>query len=447
MTKELFGTDGVRGLANRSPITAELAIALGRALTRRFGSATHRSRILIGKDTRRSCYLLESAISAGICSAGGDAIWLGPIPTPAVAFLVRSMRADAGVMISASHNAFEDNGIKLFAADGYKLPDAVELDLEREILNPPGEGDLPTGAGIGRVRRLDEAIGRYVVFAKTAFPAGLNLEGLKVAIDCAHGAGYRVGPMALEELGAEVVAVGVRPNGVNINDGVGSLYPDHLGEVVRREGCDIGLCLDGDADRLIVVDERGQTVDGDQLMAINALAMIAEGKLAKNTLVATVMSNLALDHCLQAAGGQVVRTGVGDRYVVEAMRAGGYNLGGEQSGHLIFLDHSTTGDGLVAGLGLLGAMVRRGKTVSELAAVFEPLPQTQLAQAVGAKTPLEELPKVVRAIRAAEMDLKGNGRVLVRYSGTENKVRVLVEGELAERNAELARSIIEAFDF
>ncbi len=437
MTRQFFGTDGVRGLANRWPMTGEMAMALGRTLTHGLRT-THTPRILIGKDTRRSGYMLETALAAGICSAGGDALLLGPIPTPAVAFLVKSMRADAGVMISASHNAFPDNGIKLFGADGYKFDDEFELGLEHGILNPSPEAELPLGADVGRLRRLDEALGRYIVFAKTAFPAGMTLEGLRVAVDCANGAAYKVAPTALEELGAEVVAVGTSPNGANINEGVGSLYPESLGAVVREHDCHVGLCLDGDADRLIVVDERGESVDGDQLMAINALRMLDEGRLARNTLVSTVMSNLALDRCLEAAGGAVVRTQVGDRYVVGAMRHGGYNLGGEQSGHLIFLDHSTTGDGLVAGLGFLGALVQSGQTVSELAGVLQPFPQTLVNVPVREKVPLEQLPAVQTSISAAEEQLGSDGRVLVRYSGTENKARVLVEGldtELVERLA------------
>jgi phosphoglucosamine mutase len=443
MNRQFFGTDGVRGLANRWPMTGEMAMALGRTLTHGLAT-THRPRILIGKDTRRSCYMLETALASGICSAGGDALLLGPIPTPAVAFLVKSMRADAGVMISASHNAFADNGIKLFGSDGFKFDDDFEYGLEQGILNPSAEEDLPLGAGLGRLLRLDEALGRYIVFAKAAFPEGMTLEGMKVAVDCANGAAYRVAPKALEELGAEVVAVGTTPNGANINEGVGSLFPESLGAVVRQHGCDVGLCLDGDADRLIVVDEHGETVDGDQLMAINALRMLEEGRLAKNTLVSTVMSNLALDRCLESAGGKVVRTQVGDRYVVGAMRRGGFNLGGEQSGHLIFLDHSTTGDGLVAGLGFLGAMVQSGKTVSDLAGVLKPFPQTLVNVAVGRKVPLEELPQVQKEIASAEQELGTDGRVLVRYSGTENKARVLVEGQDEAQVDRLAHRIGDA---
>ncbi|MDE0882531.1 MAG: phosphoglucosamine mutase [Myxococcota bacterium] len=443
MKRQFFGTDGVRGLANRWPMTGEMAMALGRTLTHGLRT-THRPRILIGKDTRRSCYMLETALAAGICSAGGDALLLGPIPTPAVAFLVKSMRADGGVMISASHNAFADNGIKLFGSDGYKFDDAFELRLEQGILDPPLENELPVGADLGRLRRLDEALGRYIVFAKTAFPPGMTLEGLKVAVDCANGAAYKVAPTALEELGAEVIAVGTKPDGANINDGVGSMYPENLGRIVREQGCHVGLCLDGDADRLIVVDEKGNTVDGDQLMAINALRMLNEGRLAKNTLVSTVMSNLALDRCLESAGGRVLRTQVGDRYVVGAMRQGGYNLGGEQSGHLIFLDHSTTGDGLVAGLGFLGALMQSDKTVSELASVLQPFPQSLVNVPVREKLPLEELAGVQKAIRAGESELGVDGRVLVRYSGTENKARVLVEGRDSAQVQRLAEQIGEA---
>ncbi len=427
MTRELFGTDGIRGKANRFPMTGEVAMHLGRALTRRL-QGRHRPRIIIGKDTRRSCYLLESAIASGICSAGGDALLLGPMPTPAVAFLVRSMRADAGVMISASHNPYDDNGVKLFGPDGFKFSDEVELALEAEILQPPDESQWADGTAIGRTKRLDDALGRYVVFAKTAFPDGMTLDGVRVAVDCAHGAAYRVAPLALEELGAKVVPVGIAPNGININDGVGSLYPDHLANVVRENDCHIGICLDGDADRIIVVDENGVAVDGDQLMAMHAVRLIGEGRLHENTLVATVMSNLALDHCMADHGGRVLRTQVGDRYVVEAMRSGGYGLGGEQSGHVIFLSHGTTGDGLVCGLGVMGMMVREGRSVSELAKVLEPLPQVLVNVRVASKPPLDSLEQLQAQIRSVESELGTSGRVLVRYSGTERKARVMVEG-------------------
>ncbi|MFN3198053.1 MAG: phosphoglucosamine mutase [Bradymonadia bacterium] len=425
--RTLFGTDGIRGEANRHPMSAEVALRLGRAIAVRLArGSSHQPRVLIGKDTRRSCYMIEMALASGLCSAGANVMLVGPLPTPGVAFMTAGMRADAGVMISASHNAFQDNGIKIFAGDGFKLPDEVESELEALI--EAGVGDLPTGADIGRAYRIDDAHGRYAVFAKLVFPRQYTLDGMKIVVDCAHGAAYRVAPEVLSELGAEVVAMGCGPNGVNINDGVGALYPEQLAERVRAEGAQIGVALDGDADRCILVDEKGNVTDGDQILAILGLQMLADGTLTHNTVVATVMSNLGLNRALEAAGGKLERTQVGDRYVVERMRAEGYVLGGEQSGHIVSLSHTTTGDGLVSALSVLGVMVRSGKPLSELAQALVHYPQVLKSIKVARKPPLDTLPEVMKAIEAVEARYAGEGRVLVRYSGTENKARVMVEG-------------------
>lgn len=445
--RTLFGTDGIRGLANRHPMTAEVALKLGRAVAMRLArDVTHRPRVLIGKDTRLSGYMIEMAMASGLCSAGADVSLVGPLPTPGVAFLTAGMRADAGVMISASHNPFEDNGIKLFGADGFKLPDGIELELEAMIGSGVDEGVLPRGVGIGRAHRVDDAQGRYSVFAKMAFPRRLTLDGVKVVVDCAHGAAYKVAPEVLHELGADVVAVGVSPNGTNINDGAGALHPEEMAEVVKREGAAIGFALDGDADRCILVDERGVIVDGDQVMALLGRRLISEGRLAKNTVVATVMSNLGLEISLAEVGGRLERTQVGDRYVVERMRAEGYNFGGEQSGHVVMLDHTTTGDGLITGLSVLGTMMSEQRPLSELAACMTRLPQVLKSFKVARKPPLSELPEVQALIDAEEKQLAGHGRVLVRYSGTEHKARVMVEGTDQEVITAACDRICEALE-
>ncbi|MFZ9888434.1 MAG: phosphoglucosamine mutase [Myxococcota bacterium] len=436
--RKLFGTDGIRGKANEYPMTAEVALALGRALGYSIARGElgrpdklHRKRIVIGKDTRLSGYMIEQAIAAGITSMGVDVMLVGPLPTPGIAFITHSMRADAGVVVSASHNPFEDNGIKVFGHDGYKLPDDVELRLERYM-----EQDLarirPTGTEIGRATRIEDAAGRYVVFLKNVFPGDLTLDGMRIVVDCAHGAAYKVAPAVLQELGAEVVTLGVSPDGTNINAGVGSLYPIGIEHKVRELRADVGIALDGDADRVIVVDEQGDLVDGDAVMAICARELHRRGQLRRDTLVTTVMSNLGLERCLRRDGISVERTAVGDRYVVERMRDGGFNLGGEQSGHLIFLDHATTGDGMVAALALLAVMVRERRKLSELASVFERVPQELVNVRVARKVPLEELPEVQRLIAAVEGRLGADGRVLVRYSGTEMKARVMIEGPDAD---------------
>jgi phosphoglucosamine mutase len=433
--RRLFGTDGVRGVANVHPMTAEMALRLGRALAWQVRSGNHRHRIVIGKDTRLSGYMLETAIAAGICSMGVDVLLCGPLPTPGIAFITQSMRADAGVVISASHNPYQDNGIKFFDRTGFKLPDETELEIERMILGEPGNGESrefhelrPTADLIGKAKRIDDAIGRYVVFLKSLFPKDQTLDGLKVVVDCANGAAYHTAPSVFEELGAQVVALHVDPDGRNINDGCGAVHPEGMAAAVKAHGADLGIALDGDADRVIVADEQGRVVDGDAIMAIVARDLLVRGALRQETVVATVMSNVGLERSVAEVGGAVVRTQVGDRYVVEAMRRRGFNFGGEQSGHLVFLDHVTTGDGVCAALNLLAVMRRTGLPLSALAECFTPSPQAQRNVTVREKRSLESLPEVVRAIQEVERALGAEGRVLVRFSGTENKVRVLVEG-------------------
>lgn len=442
--ERLFGTDGVRGKANVHPMTAEVALALGQAIAHELRvPGGERRRIIIGKDTRLSGYLFEDALAAGICSMGVDVIQVGPMPTPGMAFLAQDMRCHAGVMISASHNPYYDNGIKFFTSDGYKLPDVLENRIERLIAS----GDLAKlGADaedIGRARRIDDAAGRYVVFLKNTFPRHLSLDGLRVVMDCANGAAYKVGPTVLQELGAEVVALGVNPDGRNINAGVGSLYPERTVAKVREVRADLGIALDGDADRAVLVSEDGTVLDGDDLLALFARDLSERGALKGGRVVGTVMSNLGLEKALTAMGIELVRTQVGDRYVVEAMRQGGLNLGGEQSGHIIFLDYNTTGDGLITALQTLAIMRRTGKRLSELLEGFERLPQVLINVPVTKKTPIEELPTLVAAIRKAEEDFAGNGRVLIRYSGTESKARVMVEGNDAATVSRVAEALAD----
>ena len=426
MTRKFFGTDGIRGTTNVEPMTAETALRVGQAAGTHFLRGDHRHRVVIGKDTRLSGYMMESAMVAGFTSVGMDVVLLGPMPTPAVAMLTRSMRADLGVMISASHNPFADNGIKLFGPDGYKLSDETERKIEQRMEQAPG---LAKSEAIGRARRIDDARGRYVQFVKDTFPEQLRLDGLKVVIDCANGAAYHVAPDALWELGAEVLPLGVKPNGLNINDGCGSTYPRLLQDTVVASGADIGLALDGDADRLIVADEHGQMVDGDQLMALIALGLRKRGELRGDAVVATVMSNLGLERKLGEAGLALHRTKVGDRYVLEEMRARGCNIGGEQSGHIILADHATTGDGLVAGLQVLAALVEAKRPASELLRQFEPLPQLlKNVRFNGGVEPLEA-DSVRKRIAAAEAELEGKGRLVIRKSGTEPLIRVMAEGD------------------
>jgi phosphoglucosamine mutase len=448
--RKLFGTDGVRGVANVHPMTAEIAMQLGRALAYVVRSGPHRHRIVIGKDTRLSGYMLEQAIASGICSMGVDVMLTGPLPTPGIAFVTESMRADAGVVISASHNPYQDNGIKFFSRDGFKLPDEVEAKIERLVLGGAGGGDpdfhtlRPTATRIGKAKRIDDAKGRYAQFLKSIFPKEQTLEGLTVVVDCANGAAYDVAPHVFEELGAKVIPLAVAPDGTNINEGCGAVHPESMAASIREHRADLGLALDGDADRLILADENGRIVDGDAIMAIVGRDLIRQKALAKKTVVSTVMSSLGLERALAEVGGKVVRTQVGDRYVVEEMRGHGYNFGGEQSGHLIFLDHVTTGDGVAAALNVLAVMRRDGRRLSQLARCFVPVPQSLVNVAVKEKRPLAELPAVGKAITTAEKALGRAGRVLVRFSGTENKVRVLVEGPDAKRIRGMADGIAAA---
>ncbi|MES1974317.1 MAG: phosphoglucosamine mutase [Pseudomonadota bacterium] len=425
MARKYFGTDGIRGATNTSPMTAAMAMKVGMAAGAHFVRGEYKHRVVIGKDTRLSGYMLENAMVAGFTSVGMDVVLVGPMPTPAVAMLTQSMRADLGVMISASHNPYADNGIKLFGPDGYKLSDADELAIEALI---DGEVPLAASADIGRARRVEDARGRYIHFAKSTFPGHLRLDGLKIVVDCANGAAYQVAPSALWELGAEVIAIGTTPNGKNINDGVGSTAPQVLCETVVASGAAIGIALDGDADRLIVVDELGRVVDGDQLMATIASGWARRGRLANGGLVATVMSNLGLERHLATQGIKLIRTKVGDRYVLEAMRAQGYNVGGEQSGHIILSDYATTGDGLVAALQILAELVETGMPASALLHRFEPLPQLLKNVRFKGGKPLEA--DAVKAVIAeAEAELDGKGRLVIRPSGTEPVIRVMAEGD------------------
>ncbi|WP_371036587.1 phosphoglucosamine mutase [Rhodosalinus sp. FB01] len=446
MTRKFFGTDGVRGTANSYPMTADVALRLGRAAGRYFrrdtvAGAVHR--VVIGKDTRLSGYMFENALTAGLTSTGMNVLLLGPVPTPAVGLLTPSMRADLGIMISASHNPAHDNGIKFFGPDGFKLSDEAELEIE--ALLETGVDAAPAGE-IGRARRIDDGRFRYVERVKSTFPQGMRLDGMKVVVDCANGAAYRAAPEVLWELGADVVAVGVRPNGFNINDGVGSTAPQVAAETVVAHGADVGICLDGDADRAVLIDETGQIADGDQIMALMATRWAGEGRLRDGTLVATVMSNLGLERHLEAAGLRLERTRVGDRYVVEAMRRGGWNLGGEQSGHIVMTDHATTGDGLMAGLQFLAEMVRTGQPASRLARQFEPVPQLlkNVRYAAG-QAPLEAA-SVQEAIRAAEGRLGARGRLLIRKSGTEPLIRVMAEAEDEALMAAIVDEVVAAVE-
>jgi phosphoglucosamine mutase len=444
--RKLFGTDGIRGVANVDPMTAEFALGLGRAVAHVFRRSARRHKILIGKDTRLSGYMLEQAMASGICSMGVDVLLVGPLPTPGIAFLTRSLRADAGVVISASHNPFQDNGIKFFAETGFKLPDDVELEIERLLTGNSIDHLRPTATEIGKAFRVEDAGGRYNVFAKSAFPRHLTLDGLRIAIDCANGSGYRVAPEVLSELGASVTALGVDPDGENINRDCGTLHPENLARTVVEKKCHIGIALDGDADRALFVDETGSVVDGDEILTMAAAEMLRQERLAKKTVVATVMSNLGLDLALERLGGTVVRTPVGDRYVVEEMRRGGYNVGGEQSGHIVFLDQTTTGDGLITALFVLALIVERGRRLSELRQVMERSPQVLFNVKVREKRDLAGLDGVQKAIRSAEETLSRRGRVVVRYSGTELLARVMIEGENADVIRRLAEDIVSAFE-
>ncbi len=427
--KKLFGTDGVRGVANQDPMTSEMAMRIGRAAAHVFRDSARRHRIVIGKDTRLSGYMIESALTSGLCSMGMDVLLIGPVPTPGIAFLTRSLRADAGVVISASHNPYEDNGIKFFGRDGFKLPDEVEKKMEDLIFSGGIDSVRPTASEIGKAFRIDDAIGRYNEFVKSSVPRGMDLAGLRIVVDSANGAAYKIGPRVLTELGADVLSLYDQPSGMNINEGCGSLHPEAICRAVVAHKAQIGIAFDGDADRMILCDEKGVVVDGDTVMAICALHMMKRGNLKHNTLVATVMSNLGLELAMRQADGKLVRAAVGDRYVMEKMIEGGYNLGGEQSGHIIFLDHNTTGDGIISALQILTIMKQTDKPLSELATCMKTYPQILVNVKVKERKDLESIPEIAKRMSEIGKKLDGTGRLLVRYSGTEPKVRVMIEGE------------------
>ena len=431
--RKLFGTDGVRGVANTYPMTTEIAMQLGRAIAflvkQQKTDKEHSPRIVIGKDTRLSGYMIENALASGICSMGVNVLLVGPLPTPGIAFITTGMRADAGLVISASHNPFQDNGIKIFSKSGFKLPDEEEAIIEDLIFSKKMDSLRPVAEEVGKAARIDDAKGRYIVFLKNTFPKRFTLDGIHIVLDCAHGATYGVAPHVFEELGAKVTSIGVQPDGKNINHECGALHPEVMAELVCKEGADLGIALDGDGDRLIVADEQGKVVDGDQIMAICAEEMLERQKLAKNTLVATVMSNLGLDLAMQRMGGQLVRTKVGDRYVVEEMLRNGYNFGGEQSGHLIYLKHNTTGDGILGALQLLLSMKKKERPLSELTQIMEPFPQILKNVRISQKIALDQIAGFSEKLTTIEKNLGSTGRILVRPSGTEPVIRVMVEGE------------------
>jgi phosphoglucosamine mutase len=450
--RKLFGTDGVRGVANIEPVTAETALKLGRAAAHVFAEArassrSGRLRVVIGKDTRLSGYMLENAIVAGLTSLGADALLIGPLPTPGVAYITRSLRADAGIVLSASHNPYEDNGIKFFRHDGFKLDDEIEARIEHLVFSGEIENIRPTATKIGKAHRIDDALGRYVEFAKQSFPRHLTLESLRIALDCANGAAYKTSPCILRELGADLVVINNHPNGTNINTHCGSTHPEQIQKLTRECKAHVGITHDGDADRVLLCDENGELVDGDEIMAIAAVDYLQRGCLEGGTLVSTVMSNFGLDETLEAHGGKILRTKVGDRYVIEAMLRDGHNVGGEQSGHMIFRDYATTGDGIVSALQILRVMIETGKPLSELKKVLKKYPQAQRNLRVKDKPPLETLPQIQTLLAEAESALNGKGRVLLRYSGTEPKVRLLIEGreqELIDTHADRIAAALQA---
>jgi len=449
--KKIFGTDGVRGIANVEPVTAETSLKLGRAAAHVFTQLNPRKnpegtrpKIVLGKDTRLSGYMLENALVAGITSLGVDVLVIGPLPTPGVAYITRSLRADAGIVLSASHNPYEDNGIKFFRHDGYKLDDQVEEQIEQLVFTGEIDSVRPTAGKIGRAARIDDALGRYVEFAKASFPRGMSLEGMRVAVDVANGAAYKSTPCILRELGADVAVTHNQPDGMNINDGCGSMHPEEIQRAVELNGADVGITHDGDADRVLLCDENGQIVDGDEILAIAAVDLLRAGLLRDKTLVATVMSNFGLDEALAANDGKVIRTKVGDRYVLEEMMKQNLNLGGEQSGHIIFRDFTTTGDGIISALQILRIMHKSAQPLSKLKACLRKYPQAQRNVRVKEKRPLAELPAVMKLVSDAERELFGRGRVLLRYSGTEAKIRLLIEGRELEKIDKQADRIADA---
>ena len=444
---KLFGTDGIRGIANVFPMTTDLAMKVGFSTAYIFKRNHHRPKIIIGKDTRLSGYMIENAITSGICAMGVDVMLVGPLPTPGIAYLTSSMRADAGIVISASHNPYEYNGIKIFGNDGFKLPDETENYIEELILNGEIERlPKPPASEVGRARRIDDAQGRYIVYLKNTFPRDLTLEGIKIVIDCAHGAAYRVAPTVFEELGADVILTGDRPNGKNINKECGALFPERMASVTRENGAAAGFALDGDADRIILADERGEILDGDQMLAICAKHYIERDQLKDKTVVATIMSNLGFEVALRGLGGNLIRTPVGDRYVVEQMRQNGYNLGGEQSGHMIFLDHGTTGDGILSALQVIAVMLREGRPLSELKKIMERYPQKLVNVPVGMRRPIDRVPEIVKLKEAMEQRLGTKGRMVIRPSGTEPVIRVMVEGADREVIEEVAHSMASCIE-
>jgi phosphoglucosamine mutase len=451
--KKIFGTDGVRGIANVEPVTAETALKLGRAAAHIFtqlNPGAHpgetRPKIVLGKDTRLSGYMLENALVAGITSLGVDVLLIGPLPTPGVAYITRSLRADAGIVLSASHNSYEDNGIKFFRNDGYKLDDQIEQRIEELVFTGEIDSVRPTAGKIGRARRIDDALGRYVEFAKTSFPRGRSLEKMHIAVDVGNGAAYKSTPCILRELGAKVTVRHNEPNGTNINAGCGSTHPEEIQRIVTESGAQVGITHDGDADRVLLCDENGQIVDGDEILAIAAIDLLGSKQLTQNTLVATVMSNFALEEALSAHGGKVLRTKVGDRYVIEEMVRQNLNLGGEQSGHMIFRDFATTGDGIVSALQILRIMEATGRPLGDLKKCLTKYPQAQRNLKVRQKPPLDGLLEVMKLVRETEKELAGKGRVLLRYSGTEPKIRLLIEGRESEQIDRQANRIAEAIE-
>ncbi|MFA4874544.1 MAG: phosphoglucosamine mutase [bacterium] len=444
--RKLFGTDGVRGIANRYPMDSRIATSLGQAVAAVYRDAPGLDRIVIGKDTRLSGYVIEAALMSGICSMGVDAMLVGPLPTPGIAFIAHSMRAKAGVMVSASHNPVEYNGVKFFDNKGFKLPDALELEIEELIFSGKLEEMKATPEDMGRAFRIDDAGGRYIQYLKGTFPQQLTLEGVRIVLDCANGAGYKVAPTIFRELGAEVITIGTSPNGLNINVDCGALHPDRMARLVRENAAHVGVALDGDADRVIMCDENGDIVDGDAILAICAMHLHSKGSLAKDTVVGTTMCNMGLEVALAAHGIKLLRTDVGDRHVMEVMRREGLNLGGETSGHIIFLHHTTSGDGTLAALRILSIMMQQGRPLSEVRSVFTPFPQVTVNVRVREKRPMERLERVSAEVEKARRELGDKGRLLVRYSGTENIARVMVEGADESRIKELAAAIAAALE-
>ncbi len=439
---KLFGTDGIRGRANQSPMTGEMAFEIGRAAAYVLKKKHGRNMILIGKDTRLSGYMLESALTSGMCSMGMDVVLVGPMPTPGIAFVTRSLRVDAGIVISASHNPYDDNGIKFFSSEGFKLPDSIEREIEDAVFSGRLKDIRPLGSEIGKAHRVDDAAGRYIEYVKATFPKGMTLEGVKVVVDCANGASYKITPFVLDELGAEVIAINNKPDGKNINAGCGSTHPQAMQKEVLKHKAHIGIAHDGDGDRTIFCDEKGEIIDGDKIMAICAIDMKKEKRLKNNIVVTTVMSNLGFEIFLKKSGIKIVRTQVGDRYVVEEMLRQGCNLGGEQSGHIVFMDHNTTGDGAISALQVLAVMCKTGKPLSKLASGIPIYPQVLLNVPVPKPKSIEKFPAVMSAIKKAEHQLKG-GRILVRPSGTEPKIRIMVEGSSMHKITAIAEGIAE----